>query len=315
MAETVGNNSRRATRGRRGSIYAVVMSMAVLVSLIGLSAVAVGRINLRTASGSGEATSAEQLAVSAVEHAVSVLNSEPGWRNNSAYWQESPTTPTRLGPGSFSWLLRDELDGDVRLSMGGIQPVRVFGVGQVGEARRKYSVLVVPTGPNLLSNPGMESGVLPYEPAAANCVLEVSAIAPRNGVRSLWVKSRVDRLAGPRQNVLGKISTDKSYYVEAWMKMSTAPEIPKICLVVSSNGSEQIYRAGPVNPVGLDWTRVGVALNTNYGGTVDKAYWRIETSSTAQEFWVDDVKLIESTSATAMPMSPVRDTWRQEPAQ
>ena len=321
MTRRAGDNSGRGDGRRRGSIYAVVLAMAILVSLIGLSAVAVGRINLRAAAGTGDAAAADLLALSAVEHAVAVVNTQAGWRNNNAYWDQKPTPPVALGNGTFAWKLADELDGDVQFSAGGIQPVRVFGMGRAGEARRKYSVLLIPTGTNLLANPGIEGGVNPFEVESGNCVLEAGSAAPHQGLRALRVSSRTDRFAGPRQDVLGKVASGKSYYAEAWIKMSTTPEIPKIALVVQGNGGflglgnwTEVYRAAPLDPVGLEWTRVGVALNTNWeGGTADKAYWRIETASSNQEFWVDDVKLIASTSSSIpMPMAPARETWRQE---
>ena len=158
--------------GRRGSIYAVVLAMAILVSLIGLSAVAVGRINLRTAAAGGDAASAEVLALSGIEHAVSVVNADPNWRSN--YVHDEPITPVALGAGEFTWKLQDGTldvnprdgipdDTDGNLS-GGLQPVRVVSTGRVGDARRSYSVVLFPAGTNRLTNPGVESGLTPYEP-------------------------------------------------------------------------------------------------------------------------------------------------------
>jgi hypothetical protein len=295
--------------------------MAILVSLIGLSAVAVGRINLRAAAGIGDASSADLLALSAVEHAVAVVNSQPGWRSNSAYWNGQFIPPVEMGAGMFSWKLVDEADADVRQTVGGIQPVRVYGMGQVGDARRVYSVMLVPTGTNLLANSGMEAGVNPFEPESGNCVLESSTVSPRSGSRSLSVRSRLGKTAGPRQEVTGKLASGKSYFLDEWVKMSSTTEVPKITLEVQGNGGllglgswTATYTGVPKHSAGLDWTRVSVAVNTNWeGGTPDKAWWKIETSSTNQDFWVDDVKVIESTtSVTAMPMAPARETWRQE---
>lgn len=322
MAQSVANHPRKASR-RRGSIYAVVLAMAILVSLIGLSAVAVGRINLRTASATGDSATAELLAVSAVEHAIAVLNIEAGWRGNSLYFGEQPTDPVQLGHGTFWWKLKDELDGDIRFTSGGIQPVRVFGAAAAGDARRTYSVVLVPTGANILANPGIEAGVTPYEPESGNCTLEVSGTSPRSGLRSLRAYNRTDHYAGPRQEVTTKIVSGRSYYAEAWMRMATAEEVPRLALVVRGSGGllglsnwEQVFRAAPATPVGLDWTKVGVAINPSFDGTIDRIYWRIETSSTSQEFWVDDVKLIESAaSGTVTPMAPARETWRQEPVE
>ena len=155
-------------------------------------------------------------------------------------------------------------------------------------------------------------------------MLQTVTASPRGGSRSLSVTGRLDKLAGPRQEVTGKLSSGKSYFLDAWVRMSAAPEVPRIALVVSGNGGllglgawTETYRAAPATAVGLEWTRVSVAVNTNWeGGTVDKAFWKVETSGTNQDFWVDDVKLVESTtSLTPMPMAPARETWRQEEAE
>jgi hypothetical protein len=312
---------RRAGTRRRGSIYAVVLAMAILVSLIGLSAVAVGRINLRSAAGGREAAAAELLALSAVEHAVAVLNTDAAWRGNAAYLYEQTTTPTPLGDGTFRWKLRDELDGDIRSTVGGIQPVRVFGIGEVGDARRQYSVVLVPTGNNLLSNSNLEGGTTPFA-ADGTCTVAATATDVRNGVRSLLTSSRVSKDAGPRQDVTAKINDGKWYYAEAWVKMSTSEDVPVIALVVRKGGADLTVltaAALPVQPgqdpnkVGLDWKRVYFAIRAQLPSGYDAIYWRITTANTAQDFRVDDVKLIEQTSSgTAMPMAPARETWKQE---
>ena len=117
-----------------------------------------------------------------------------------------------------------------------------------------------------------------------------------------------------------KISSGKSYYTEAWLKMATTPEQARITLVVTGSGGllglaswKKSFTATSPDSVGTDWTKVSLALNPDFDGTVDRIYWRIETASTAQDFWVDDVKLIESTSTgIPMPMAPARETWKQE---
>src|SRR5688500_10995909 len=138
-----GARAGRAPARRRGSIYAVVLAMAILVSLIGLSAVAVGRINLRTAGTGGDAMAAELLALSAVEHAIAVVNREANWRDRLENDVETPEV--RLGGGTFAWKLVDGTtdangdgvmdDGDGALDAGGLQPARLFGIGRVGDAR------------------------------------------------------------------------------------------------------------------------------------------------------------------------------------
>ena len=317
--------ARRLVGRRRGSIYAVVLAMAILVSLIGLSAVAVGRINLRTASAGGDAASAELLALSAVEHAASVVNSDSNWRLNYVHDELIPPVP--LGPGEFTWKLQDGTldeivprdgvpdDTDGSLS-GGLQPARVVGIGRVGDARRAYSVVLIPAGPNILGNPGIESGVTPYEPDAGNCQLEVISSVVHNGVRGLAVRSRVNAAGGPRQEVTSKVSNNKWYYAEAWVRMSTSEDEPVVCLVAKmTSGADEVIRptrdpAAPVRKAGTEWKKFSFSLQTKFSGSFDRVYWRVETTGTNQDFYLDDLKLIEGTSP--MPMAPASDTWRQE---
>src|SRR5687768_4302680 len=103
MTVTPPHNFTPRDRRRRGSIYAVVISMAILVSLIGLSAVAVGRINLRTAAAGADGANAELLAFSAIEHATTVVNTTSGWRSDPTHAHDVESPKMNLGVGSFSW--------------------------------------------------------------------------------------------------------------------------------------------------------------------------------------------------------------------
>lgn len=328
MRQPFDNNTphvRRHRGSRRGSIYAVVLAMAILVSLIGLSAVAVGRINLRTAAAGGDAASAELLALSSIEHAAAVVNADSNWRSN--YLHDEPVGPVALGVGEFSWKLQDGTldalwprdgvpdDTDGSLS-NGFQPVRVVGTGRVGDARRAYSVVLIPSGTNLMTNPGMEFGVTPYEPESGNCSLEVVSSPVHNGVRGLAVRSRTGVAAGPRQELTGKVANDKWYYAEAWVRMSTSEEVPVVCLVARmTSGADEVIRptaapGAPAQKVGTEWRKVWFSLQTKWSGSFDRVYWRVETTNSNQDFYIDDVKLIEGTSPA--PMAPASDTWRQE---
>ena len=322
--EQFGNRPRRAAARRRGSIYAIVLAMAILVSLIGLSAVAVGRINLRTAGTGGDAMAAELLSLSAIEHAIAVVNRDATWRTR--FENDVETPQVRLGNGTFAWKLVDGTtdadgdgtmdDGDGDLGAGGLQPARLFGIGRAGDARRAFSVVLVPNGPNQLNNPGIESGLDPWAVNSGDCALEVISTEPRTGLRSLAVRSRTGHTAGPLQDVTAKVVSGKSYYVEAWVKMSTAEEDPRFALTVEGDGlilgiggsdSRFVARA---QPVGLQWKKVHVALNPSWSGTADRICLRVETASSNQDFYVDDLKLVEQSTIT--PMSPDRTTWKQE---
>ena len=301
---------RRRRLARRGSIYAVVLGMAILVSLIGLSAVALGRANLRTAAVSGDGTEAELLALSAVEHAAATINANPTWRTD--YKKPTDLSPAlALGRGTFTWRLIDEIDGDT--SVGGPQPVRILGTGIVGDARRCYSVRLQPGGTNLFSNPGTEQGLTGYEVQGGDCLLEPAADAPHDGARYIWVKARQNKAAGPQQNILGKVVGGKSYYAELWMRTTTVPEYPMLSIVVKQpSAGDVIYKVRANQQAGTEWTRVGgaIPLVPAWSGSPTAVYFRVETDTTSQEFKIDDLRIVEGTTAT--PMVPAAETWKQE---
>lgn len=296
---------------RRGSIYAVVMAMAVLVSLIGLSAVAVGRIGLRTASAGGDAAAAEVLAVSAIEHASVVLNSDPAWR--TTYVNNTETAPLALGSGSYTWKLVDEADG--LLSGGTMHPVRVFGYGRAGDARRAYSVRLTPSGTNVLLNSGTEQGLTAWLPAGSGTGLESHSLAtsgrqPQSGTYYISVKGRADRFGGPEQDVTASIISGKSYYMHAWIRMTNVAEDPGFVMVVQQSGSPDAVFRVRAQTAGLGWTKVSGALTPSWSGTATKVYWRIETNVSNQEFHFDDAKLVQDASPN--PMGLDLATWQQE---
>jgi hypothetical protein len=292
---------------RRGSIYAVVLGMAILVSLIGLSAVAVGRVNLRVASMGSDGTDAEMLALSAVEHAAATINTDSTWRTK--YTSGVKVTPIALGRGSFTWKLVDEADDS--LTGGGLQPVRVWGIGTVGEASRCYSVVLAPGGTNLVTNSGTESGTTGFEVQGTDCTLASFTDEPHDGAKYIWVKGRLSNAAGPQQNLTGKIVSGTSYYTELWVKMTTVSEDPWISFVIKKAGSaDTVFKVRGQTATTTEWTRVSGTLTPSWSTTPDSVYWRIETNGTSQDFKIDDVKVVQATTTT--PMAPAAETWRQE---
>jgi hypothetical protein len=281
--------------------------MAILVSLIGLSAIAVGRVTLRVASVGSDGGDAELLALSAIEHAAATINTDSAWRSH--YSNATPISPIALGRGTFTWRLVDEADGN--LSSGGLQPVRIWGVGNVGEASRCYSVVFTPGGTNLAINPGTESGTTGYAVQGADCVLQSLSDDPHNGALYLLVKQRAGATAGPQQDLTGSIIKDASYYIEVWVKMTTASDDPWLSFVLKKSGQTDIpFRVRGQTATSSAWTRVSGTLTPTWSTTPDTVVFRIETNSTAQDFKIDDLKIVQSTSAT--PMAPVAESWHQE---
>jgi hypothetical protein len=306
MTTTPPDNFKHTRRQRRGSIYAVVLAMAILVSLIGLSAVAVGRINLRSAAAGGDGASAELLSFSGIEHATTVVNTDPTWR--STCLDNTETAPLRLGGGSFTWKI---LYADPTLPSAALQPVRVVGYGRAGDAIRRFSVRLLPKGTNLLINGDQESGLTGWV-ARGTATLESQDVSPfaHGGTRYLKVLGRATRTDGPAQDVTTKIVSGRTYFVEAWMRRLVGPDDPLVYLTVTKAGVETSFKFRGISVPDTTWVKVMGTLTPSWTGTADAIKFHVETAVDNRELLLDDVKLIEFLPAT--PLAPDIGSWRQE---
>jgi hypothetical protein len=137
----------RAAAARRGSIYTLVMGLAMLVTVVGAGLLAAARMTARAATNTNDWDEAGVLAYSAVQHAIASVNaagavSPTAWRSN--YTSGKYAFSASLGRGTMSWVLTDEVDGN--LSADYARPIRLYGVGSVGRAKRCYSILLYPAG-------------------------------------------------------------------------------------------------------------------------------------------------------------------------
>lgn len=124
-------------RERRGSVYVLVLALVLLVMAAGLAAVGTTRMRSRTISQGSDTMRAELLAESAVERAMTYINADANWRNTYNSGVETPQKT--LGPGTVTFKLVDEVDGD--LSNSSADPVRVYGIGRVGKSTQVFSVI------------------------------------------------------------------------------------------------------------------------------------------------------------------------------
>ena len=131
----------KARRG--GYLYVGVMLVATLVGLMGLTAIRVGRLHLRSAIDAGAFGHAVSLSESAIEHAVATIQNDPAWRATLSNNVEYPAAPISMGTGSWTWKLVDE---DGSLSDDDSDFVGVVGIGRDGGATVAQSVRVYPSG-------------------------------------------------------------------------------------------------------------------------------------------------------------------------
>jgi len=121
------------------------MSQPMIVTIIGLSAVLVGRIQLRRARQTTDLAQARLNALSAVDLGLLAIDRNPAsWRMMFASAGGGPLPGQSLADGSFELLASDPVDGD--LLNNNIDPVLLTGIGYAGQARYKLQVRVEANG-------------------------------------------------------------------------------------------------------------------------------------------------------------------------
>jgi Tfp pilus assembly protein PilX len=128
-------NRRRPTRG---SIYIAVLGAAMLVTLIGLSAMLVVQVQNRAAGGVNDAAEARLYARSALEMGMYWIRTDPFWRTHKGNGSWAANVP--IGGGTFSLEAADPTDGDVRNN--NTDPVLLTGTGVKGQSRYRLQVRV-----------------------------------------------------------------------------------------------------------------------------------------------------------------------------
>lgn len=124
---------------RRGTVYVLVLVSVMIVTVVGLSGMAVIASERRSAQLDAEAEQARLHAHSAVEAGLLIIASDADWRTNSGggNWLNAKA----VGAGLMSLDVADPGDGDVADSPD--DPVTLTGTGEQGAARQKVSVTLV----------------------------------------------------------------------------------------------------------------------------------------------------------------------------
>lgn len=132
----------RNRRPPRGSAYVLILTSAMVVTLMGLAALTAVRLQLRGAVDTADVGQARLNALTAIEIGLLTLNGDPDWRSNfsSGNW----ITDQSNGDGAFSLDVIDPNDGDFRTYVCG--PVEMIGIGDHGQAHYEYRVLLESDG-------------------------------------------------------------------------------------------------------------------------------------------------------------------------
>ncbi len=132
-------------RRRRGSVYIAVLGAAVIVTIIGLSALLAGRLQHRRTRETSDLAEARFHALSAIDWGLLVVKQKPAtWRTKFDAWAGGSLMTQALGAGSFDLEATDPVDGD--LTDNSTDPVVLTGIGFKGQARYKLQVRLESNG-------------------------------------------------------------------------------------------------------------------------------------------------------------------------
>jgi hypothetical protein len=287
-------------------MYVAVLMTATIVAIIGISALALARVQLRSVEGGNHVTAAGFCAQSAIEMGFFGVRNDALWRTR--YTHDSWVPEQALGQGTFTWKLLDEESSD--LAADAEARAYLYGKGVVGNAVRVYSVLLEPAyldGSNWLSNPGFEQGTNDWT-GEADCTLEARTDGPRSGTTYLRAKNRTDMSAGPWQLVGRQLENGKPYDTEVWAKMKDLTEdvVLVVWLWTDLGWTKLVCGSAPADKV---WTYVSASFTPSWSGTLYEAYWKVETASSNQEFNIDDAVLRRARVNSNMLVVP--GTWQR----
>ena len=131
---------------RAGYLFVAVLLTSLVVSAMGLVALSVASLRMRSTLDANDYATAHILAKSGIEQGIAAVRSDTSWRTRFVNNAESPSTT--LGQGTFTWKLVDE---DSNLNDDDSDSVRVVGIGRVGRTTVAESVRMLANGVSLSS--------------------------------------------------------------------------------------------------------------------------------------------------------------------
>jgi hypothetical protein len=280
----------------------------MLVTIIGLSALAVARVKLQVAGRSNEAAAARLYAESGVEAALLAIYSDATWRDSTAHdtWQ----TPQAIGDGTFTWKLVDEAASSFTADRNRV--VRAYGKGVCGDSVWIYSVQVQPPlegfGSNSLVNGDLETGVVSPWVDDGNCRIKIDDFIHHDGLYCLLMWQRGTTTSAARQTISSFIQPGSTCRVQAWVRTRNDDgETIKVGAWVQSAAGWDYY---PIAEMPMDSTYRAVqgTFQPLWSGALLDAYLEIGGMTTYVEIAIDDVTL----STTPPPVGPIPGTWRRE---
>ena len=157
-----------------------------------------------------------------------------------------------------------------------------------------FSLDLPAPAPNLLSNPGIESGMTGWEAIpGATAQTQNNPVYAGSLTLYAWRNTGNDE-SGARQNVTALLTNGTAYEIGAWMRKWAAPapfDVQIQLRVISTGGGEQVFATNPVNIDNVAYKWVGGTVTPTWSGTLLMAYWEATGISKIQDLYVDNAIL------------------------
>lgn len=300
----------RPAINRRGSTYIAVLGTAMLVVTIGVAALYAVGVRRLTVERRDSANQAELAAQSLLEIGLLRLGLDRSWNTtfpNSTWVTIGPidgaTGQMQVVYDSASVLTDDWIDATVRIQ------------SQVGQSLRVVSAQARIASPgnvqgiNIISDPGMESGVLNWSSFGPS--ISWSSNNPHTGSRCLFVDGRSGIGEGVHYTLTGSITNGQAYDIAVWVRQDRDPaDKAQVSMVVMTTLGSTSFSIS--TPVDAGWVRVQGQITPTWTGTLTGVFLKVSTTKTDERFSIDDVVVAAASGAPAESVSVDASTWKRE---
>jgi hypothetical protein len=289
-----------------------VLGACLLVTVIGLAAMAAVRLEARQTVRAEQTARARLLARSAAELALSWMARDPDWRQRLAHDTWGPGR-TMLG-GESAYRLRDPVDAD--LTNDPMHPVHLDVRATVGEATQLLSLRLDARDPatalNLTPHGDLEEGTVGWG-AKHGAELVLIEDSPRGGAFCLRATNRSVNDAGPTLDLTSVLENGRTYTCRAYVRMASGTAMLRADFYLRDDQGQERWYYGTYATAGGAWTPITTTVEPTWtaGAELVEAFVKIETLSELGDVDVDDVVVVEGGSIPEAVMTPVGASWRQ----
>jgi len=236
-------------RPSRGSIYITVLGAAMLVTLIGLSAMLVIQLQNRAAAGVNDAAEARLYARSALEMGMYWIQSDPFWRTHKGNGAWATNVP--IGGGTFSLEASDPVDSSIQTGVS--DPVVLTGTGVKGQSRYRMQVKVETAQAlgNCLEVSMHAGNNLTVDAATLNSDQIVSANHDTNGINGAQIYADTEAVNNIKGGTYNKA-------INAGITARTMPDPATVLNYYTTNGTPIAYTDLRL------WGQTEILVNTSF---------------------------------------------------